>query len=323
MGGAFSGLADDVNAVYWNPAGLAQTSRPSFTLMFPDKPRDINYDLYIAGAIPANIDLLNSPAWKSKTTIAFAYIYNNDPDYLYYTIESSTERQEIRAKDVINDYVQLSAGKYIYRDNVSIGLSLKQMNKGITLKKYIYDKTAQSWSYISEKRYVDQVIEMDVGIMAYLGEELGTPEKPVKQFSAGLLMQNINHSKLFDTTIQPNYRPGVAYRPDKNSVLSLEIYDAAANYAKTPQVRFGGEVWIYEQADTKEKILALRGGVYDSNDRDMKAYTCGLGIRLPWLSNASQYLDTKNVFELDYALMRWVQDEKNTSLFSLGLQINI
>src|SRR5512136_3110003 len=29
MGGAFIGLADDPSAVFWNPAGLTQTSRPT------------------------------------------------------------------------------------------------------------------------------------------------------------------------------------------------------------------------------------------------------------------------------------------------------
>jgi len=36
MGGAYASLADDATAVYWNPAGLAQISRPSFQFMQTD-----------------------------------------------------------------------------------------------------------------------------------------------------------------------------------------------------------------------------------------------------------------------------------------------
>lgn len=34
MGGAFIGLANDVNAVYWNPAGLAQINKYQMTYTY-------------------------------------------------------------------------------------------------------------------------------------------------------------------------------------------------------------------------------------------------------------------------------------------------
>ena len=33
MGGAFSAIADDANAIYWNPAGLGQILKGEFTFM--------------------------------------------------------------------------------------------------------------------------------------------------------------------------------------------------------------------------------------------------------------------------------------------------
>ncbi|MCX6375733.1 MAG: hypothetical protein NTU88_06830, partial [Armatimonadetes bacterium] len=49
MGGAFVGLADDANATYWNPAGLARFDSPKVTAMYTATNRDeINYLGYVA-----------------------------------------------------------------------------------------------------------------------------------------------------------------------------------------------------------------------------------------------------------------------------------
>lgn len=44
MGDAFVGLADDVNAAYYNPAGLAQLQRPEFTAMHTQYLQSLKYD---------------------------------------------------------------------------------------------------------------------------------------------------------------------------------------------------------------------------------------------------------------------------------------
>jgi hypothetical protein len=44
MGEAFVGLADDVNAAYYNPAGLGHIDRPEFTAMRNQLFQDMNYD---------------------------------------------------------------------------------------------------------------------------------------------------------------------------------------------------------------------------------------------------------------------------------------
>jgi hypothetical protein len=55
MGGAFVGLADDVNATYWNPAGLAQLPQTEATVMHTTTNRDeINYQDYLAYATKRN-----------------------------------------------------------------------------------------------------------------------------------------------------------------------------------------------------------------------------------------------------------------------------
>ena len=43
MGGAFVGVANDVNSVFWNPAGLIQMEKREFSAMYNSWFADINY----------------------------------------------------------------------------------------------------------------------------------------------------------------------------------------------------------------------------------------------------------------------------------------
>lgn len=54
MGDAFVGIADDVNAVYFNPAGLATLARPEIAAMHASYFQDMNYD-FGAYAQPSSI----------------------------------------------------------------------------------------------------------------------------------------------------------------------------------------------------------------------------------------------------------------------------
>ncbi len=57
MGGAFVALADDVNAVYWNPAGLGQLRQHEVTFMHDRWLQEIYYN-YLAYALPVKIGTL-------------------------------------------------------------------------------------------------------------------------------------------------------------------------------------------------------------------------------------------------------------------------
>lgn len=51
MGEAFTGLADDVNAIAWNPAGLGRLSSPQFTAMHSQWFQEADYE-FVAAAYP-------------------------------------------------------------------------------------------------------------------------------------------------------------------------------------------------------------------------------------------------------------------------------
>ncbi len=60
MGSAYAGLAGDVTAGYWNPAGLARIMYPEIALMHDERYGNlVNYD-YAAAAIPFGANTLNA-----------------------------------------------------------------------------------------------------------------------------------------------------------------------------------------------------------------------------------------------------------------------
>ncbi len=54
MGESFCAVADDINALYWNPAGIAQIKERQATFMYSDWLEEINYN-YLAYVNPAQI----------------------------------------------------------------------------------------------------------------------------------------------------------------------------------------------------------------------------------------------------------------------------
>src|SRR5688572_5651049 len=58
MGEAFTGVADDVHAIYWNPAGLATLKKPELTGMHMQWFQDVSYE-HVAFAYP----MLSGAAW--------------------------------------------------------------------------------------------------------------------------------------------------------------------------------------------------------------------------------------------------------------------
>lgn len=107
MGGAFTGLADDANATYWNPAGLVQLKSPTGTLMHTTTNRDvINYQDFLAYAAPIS----------SFGAFGFSWIKDN--------------LAIIDSERLLIDSENWYWGSLAYRINskTSIGVNLKQIS---------------------------------------------------------------------------------------------------------------------------------------------------------------------------------------------------
>jgi hypothetical protein len=318
MGGAFTGVADDVNAVYWNPAGLAQLDHPGFTSMFATNPDKINYDQYIGYSMPLHLEL--TPGGLTAT-VGFAYTYNKDPDYIGYVGDLGGGKYDVwNITNANNDFLHLCGGMFIYEDKVAVGVNLKMMTRSLTLEEWNYDNNTDDWTFIGKADFNDQAYDMDLGILCRFGPKINGVEGSVTMFSVGCLVQNFLRSEFkdFGTRNARNYRPGFAYRPNDDVLLSAEIYDATTEVFDKPQLRFGGEFWIAHHPTTQEKFIALRAGAYHANQQDMKANTYGLGIRVPLTIKDNK--KSESVIELDYAVMQWVDAGESTHLISVGVQ---
>lgn len=113
MGGAFVAIADDANAIYWNPAGLAQSRQKEVTYTRTMNNRDsYNYNEFIGFT---NYDK------TSQTAYGFGYIRES--------LEGSWQGKDVELTD---NWLIFSLGKKI-SDNFYLGGNIRSMDKEITV----------------------------------------------------------------------------------------------------------------------------------------------------------------------------------------------
>ncbi|MDI6738982.1 MAG: hypothetical protein QME74_01285, partial [Candidatus Edwardsbacteria bacterium] len=89
LGDAFSSLADDANAVYWNPAGLVQVKSPEVTWMHSDMNFGTAFD-YVSAGTPLVIPGLKGREAKTKNYVGFGWIRTSAGDILITGIATDT-----------------------------------------------------------------------------------------------------------------------------------------------------------------------------------------------------------------------------------------
>ncbi len=115
MGGAFTALADDVNATLWNPAGLALLPSFEATFMHSIWLQSIFYD-YLAGAYP----------FGDIGTLGLAIVYVNSGDIPGWDINGNPQAA-FSAGDL---GIDLGYGTQINKQ-LSLGISIKLFNETI------------------------------------------------------------------------------------------------------------------------------------------------------------------------------------------------
>ncbi len=289
MGGAFVGVADDVNAVYWNPAALAMLETPELTYTGMIAERDeVNYDDFTAFVYPLRLDNQN------YGTLGLSFINNIDKASVSY---DSVLTVDAEAKD---QWYVLSYG-IKPAENFSLGCNIRHKMLELKLKA---QATIGGTTYSAEASDEDEAWGMDLAAFY-----------KIDKFSLGLLVQDINEPEytLFGTNIRyiRNFRPGISFKPKENILLSAEIYDATDELDR--DLRIGGEMWLLE--DT----FALRVGGYNVNESSDRAATTGFGYRIP-----SETLGGI-AFEIDYACMYWADVPAGTDEFThmVGFKVSL
>lgn len=331
MGGAFTAIADDASAPLWNPAGLSQSRKRSFSLMqskqsITQSSDDIKYD-FLSLAYPLS----------SRSTFAVTYLNNGigglenwqvtdyDPDEppagdpcfaaappndcatKYGDLNPGVEDTGTNNADPFDDKVDLigvfdnkesaivlSYGQEV-RENLSLGVNLKFYNHNIGpfLDPVSLNVRKPTFTSFSAKA---NGIGIDLGVLY----QFSKPPKGLDALSFGLLVQDINSTKVKWNTGSTesqvmNWRAGIAAK------LLREKLTIALDYDKRTEkkLRAGAEYWV-------NPMIGLRIGSDDG------VFTVGTSIRITSES-------IKN-FQVDYAYKKFDESKtiiKNSNLIAV------
>jgi len=207
MGECFAGLADDVNAIYWNPGGLSRIEKREATMMYNRWFQDIEYG-YVAYAHPVSEEI---------------GVFGGAVSYL---VVGDMDRTKV---DVDGDMMETN-DKFDASDmliTLSYGRKIKMVNAGISLK------------YIKSK--IDD--ENAAGFAVDLGCLYTTP---VPKLDVGLAVQNLGTKIRFISKADPlplNFRLGASYKMLEKDALTL-VMDVNIPVEGNINVHAGGEYWL-------------------------------------------------------------------------------
>lgn len=136
MGEAFTAVSDDVNAIYWNPAGIALLARPEFGAMFLENVEDSKYT-FLGMVYPFE-------------KISFGASYASfDGGAMDIFTESG-----VKTVNANKDYVGiLSAGKSNFFRNCDAGVSIKMLSSTL-IEKYAASSYAVDLGILKKVRKI-------------------------------------------------------------------------------------------------------------------------------------------------------------------------
>ena len=239
MGEAFTAVTGDINAIYYNPAGLATMRYPILSVMHQELILDSRFE-NISAAIPLYdgfLGLSHSLFWV--------------PSFDKIDIDGNETGK-------VQFYNSNAAAAY--------GISLGFMEVGGAVK-YVYQKidTLNLHS-----------VAMDAGISKRL--YMYSPfSAPTRNFSVGLAMSNFG-TAVMDSPLPRTIRLGTAYSPTKWLNLSMDMVESAINASDLYDFTYGFEESFRINTGmelTYLELVSLRAG-YRFNDAGK--YSLGVGF---------------------------------------------
>jgi hypothetical protein len=187
MGSAYAGIADDVNALYWNPGGIGQIKGTELMAMHNSWLQSINHE-YVGFAQEM------SPMLKgTKGTIGIGITYLTVQDIEKRAGDTEVADSTFGATDMA---VGLAYGLEV-SPGIFTGLELKFINQKID------DKSANG-------------IAGDLGMLYKVNEKIGV----------GLAVQNLGSKIKFINTGDPlpmNIKAGIGYKPIEGLTIGLDV----------------------------------------------------------------------------------------------------
>ena len=284
MGGAFIGVADDVNTTYWNPAGLGKIENFQITYTPTLYNRDeVCYDDFFSIVSPLKI------GWEYWGGLGFGFVNRGLvwPDEWVCPYE-----RRLKQRKWSQEWYWLSYGIELF-EGFSLGINLRHMSDELSWKEW-----DEGWNRWIKERMDDSAFGTDLGLLW----------RPHNFFSFGVLYQNINVPDLYGIIkLIRNLRLGVAFRPDDRTIIALDMYDATEETRYTPidvsrDLCFGIERWLTEN-------FVVRGGAYFFT-AEGRAITLGGGFR----RCRSHVLNLS--IQLDYTLLYWTDAPQDMDEFT-------
>lgn len=255
MGGAFTGLADDVSAAYWNPAALAYLDGKDLTWMHTASNREsANVQDYLSCAVPL----------AESSAAGLSYLdYRPFPTLSFRIGDSLSTISQDRKLYWVSYGVEAAR-------NTALGVNVK----------FVADHATISTDGVP----VDQQTFRDTAV------DLAFYRRTSDAVTVGLLAHNINQPGIAEVRVLGmrfkalergrSYCPGVALRiPDQNVIIAVELYDALGD-SGARALRLGIEKKLPRQR------LALRAGRYAFGD--LTSLTLGAGV---WTKDGQWALD--------------------------------
>ena len=302
LGEAYIAIADDANATYYNPAGLADDTGGNLSTTFYKPIPTLANDIFSSfGAYTHSFEGLGN--------LGFSIIY------------ASEGKQEARSEQNVALGTFSSYG-------LALGLSYgtyvtKTMSVGVTVK-FIYEDLAGG---------VQVGQEQGKGHGTSFGGDLGFMWKPTDRFTLAWALRNVGPNITFIDADQADPLPqsftfGFAskiYRGGNSTVLiTTDIYKPLADegfssfitgWSDSPaEEEFkdidykAGLEWQYDL--TEGSAFALRTGYFYDYDGNRKTPTFGLGLKYNWAT-----------FDLSYFANRGDSPLRNVFRFTGGFSI--
>jgi hypothetical protein len=286
MGKAYSAIADDASAGYYNPAGLAFQDRGRKNLQFmhmnwlPSLADDIYYE-YLGYTQYAE-------GWGN-----FAF------NLVYFSLGEQARTSSISPEiiDKFSSFEVVGSGSYgaAMTENLSLGLTLKA----------IYSKLAEAGQEAEKGKGIGTTFAVDLGALY---------KTPVQGLRLSTVIHNLGPriSYIDVTQADPlplNFVLGAAYCPIETEfnklTFALDIYKPLVRRSGTPlEALIKG--WYddnneFEQIDFKfgteyvyNNFMALRGGYFVDKDGELNSPTFGIGILYGPLSIDIAYFAARN-----------------------------
>jgi len=276
MGGAFTAIADDASAQYWNPAGLAKVKRFHFQPPNVQARVDANLDWRdIADHPPTDDDeraelLRQLSGGTSRVEVAINLALAM-PGFAVAVVPSAEAVLDARGVTIdqgtgyptIGSTAEIRGTGYVMMA-VSAARRLKDGAAiGVTVK------SVKSKSFIQPIRYIDDVGESedlpdtetdDSG----LGIDVGYMRDLTPDTSIGAMFRNLIRPGLGDASPERQVNVGIAHKlPKGNVLLAADI----SNLFDKPSLNLGAEL-------RAGKFLNLWGGIYERKP------TLGLGVNI-------------------------------------------